>query len=214
MIAFDRQEALRYLGYHGAQPNAAVLERMAHCAQELQQFCAPKSVYQAFDLTLPAEDMLHLADITICSKNLSHTLKGCARVYLMAATLGIGADRLIARASAVRMSDAVIYQAVAAAMIEAYCDEVNDRLRQQAEAEGWYCRPRFSPGYGDFAIAHQQDFSRLLDTPRKIGLTVTETCLLAPVKSVTAVIGLSDSPQPCHRKGCEVCEKTDCAFRR
>ena len=132
----------------------------------------------------------------------------------MAATLGIGVDRLISRASAVRMSDAVIYQAVAAAMIEAYCDEVNDTLRQEAERVGLYCRPRFSPGYGDFQIEHQRDFSRLLDTPRKIGLTVTESCLLVPIKSVTAVIGLSNSRQPCHRKGCEECEKTDCAFRR
>ena len=132
----------------------------------------------------------------------------------MAATLGIGPDRLIARASAVRMSDAVIFQAAAAAMVETYCDEVNERIRQDAAQRGMYCRPRFSPGYGDFPIAHQRDFSRLLDTPRKIGLTVTESCLLAPIKSVTAVIGLSETPQPCHRKGCEECSKTDCAYRR
>ena len=157
---------------------------------------------------------MKLGGVLIRSKNLSRTLKGCTSVYLMAATLGIGVDRLIARASAVRMSDAVIYQAIAAAMIEAYCDEVNDTLRHEAERVGLYCRPRFSPGYGDFHIEHQRDFSRLLDTPKKIGLTVTESCLLVPIKSVTAVIGLSNKPQPCHRKGCEECSKTDCAFRR
>ncbi len=68
----------------------------------------------------------------------------------MAATLGIGADRLIARASAVRMSDAVIYQAAAAAMIETCCDEVNERMRHGGAGGALYCRPRFSPGYGDF----------------------------------------------------------------
>ena len=112
------------------------------------------------------------------------------------------------------MSDAVLYQAAAAAMIETYCDEVNNTIKAEASREGLFCRPRFSPGYGDFSIEHQRDFSRLLDTPRSIGLTVTESCLLAPVKSVTAVIGLTDSPQPCHRKGCEECDKIDCAFRR
>ena len=30
------------------------------------------------------------------------------------------------------MSDAVIYQAAGAAMIEAYCDEVNEELNQEA----------------------------------------------------------------------------------
>ena len=108
----------------------------------------------------------------------------------------------------------MLYQAAAAAMIETVCDGVNDAIRREAAGEGLYCRPRFSPGYGDFSIEHQRDFARLLDTPRQIGLTVTESCLLAPTKSVTAVIGLTNTPQPCHRSGCESCEKTDCAFRR
>lgn len=213
MIAFDRKEAIRYMGYRGAQPDEAVQAGLERCAAALQEAVQPRSVFRRFPLHW-SEDALYIADTVIHSKNLARNLKGCTSVYLMAATLGVGGDRLIARASAVRMSDAVILQAVAAAMIEAYCDEVNDEIRKAAEQDGLYCRPRFSPGYGDFSIGHQRDFSRLLDTPRKIGLTVTESCLLAPVKSVTAVIGLSETMQPCHRKGCEECGKTDCAFRR
>ena len=200
MIDFDRKEALRYLGYRDVQPDAAVEERIARCAADLQAAAQPKSVFASFPLSYPEEDALAFAGVVIHSRNLLRNLKGCRRVYLMAATLGIGPDRLIARASAVRMSDAVIYQAVAAAMIESYCDEVNESIRYEAGR--------------DFRIEHQHDLCRLLDTSRRIGLTVTESCLLAPVKSVTAVIGLSDTPQPCHRRGCEECKKTDCAFRR
>ena len=214
MIPFDRQEALRYLGYRGAQPDAAVSARLDACAAELQAAARPRSIFRRFALTHPSADTLRIAGVTICSRDLSRNLRGCTGVYLMAATLGIEADRLLARASAVRMSDAVLYQAAAAAMIETVCDGVNDAIRREAAGEGLYCRPRFSPGYGDFSIEHQRDFARLLDTPRQIGLTVTESCLLAPTKSVTAVIGLTDTPQPCHRSGCEACEKTDCAFRR
>lgn len=214
MIAFERSEVLRYLGYRGAQPDEMVEQNLDCCIAELQSAAAPKSVFQAFELSHLAEGTMKTGGVLIRSKNLARTLKGCTSVYLMAATLGVAVDRLITRASAVRMSDAVLYQAAAAAMIEAYCDEVNDTLREEAERVGLYCRPRFSPGYGDFRIEHQRDISRLLDTPRKIGLTVTESCLLVPIKSVTAVIGLSNSPQPCHRKGCEECSKQDCAFRR
>ncbi len=214
MIAFERSEVLRYLGYRGAQPDEMVEQNLDRCIAELQSAAAPKSVFQAFELSHLAEGTMKTGGVLIRSKNLARTLKGCTSVYLMAATLGLAVDRLITRASAVRMSDAVLYQAAAAAMIEAYCDEVNDTLREEAERVGLYCRPRFSPGYGDFRIEHQRDISRLLDTPRKIGLTVTESCLLVPIKSVTAVIGLSNSPQPCHRKGCEECSKQDCAFRR
>ena len=214
MIPFDRQEALRYLGYRGAQPDAAVSARLDACAAELQAAARPRSVFRRFTLTHSSADTLRIAGVSVCSRGLSRNLRGCTGVYLMAATLGIEADRLLARASAVRMSDAVLYQAAAAAMIETVCDGVNEAIRHEAAGEGLYCRPRFSPGYGDFSIEHQRDFARLLDTPRQIGLTVTESCLLAPTKSVTAVIGLTNTPQPCHRSGCETCEKTDCAFRR
>ena len=157
MISFDRREALRYMGYHGAEPDAAVAESLERCAAELQTAVQPKSISARFPLSFIGENTMQIGDLTVTSANLARNLRGCTEVYLMAATLGIGADRLIARASAVRMSDAVILQAVAAAMIETCCDEVNDALRHMAEQEGLYCRPRFSPGYGDFSIEHQRD---------------------------------------------------------
>jgi hypothetical protein len=61
----------------------------------------------------PHPQLLQIAGMTIRSTSLSVNLQGCDSVYLMAATLGIGPDRLIARASVNRMSRAVIYQAEA-----------------------------------------------------------------------------------------------------
>ena len=80
--------------------------------------------------------------------------------------------------------------------------------------DGYYIRPRFSPGYGDFDIAHQDMILRMLDTAKKIGLTLTGGNMLTPSKSVTAVIGLSETETSCHIKGCEACQKKDCAYRR
>ena len=130
MISFDRREALRYMGYHGTEPDAAVAESLERCAAELQAAVQPKSISARFALSFTGENTMQIGDLTVTSANLARNLRGCTEVYLMAATLGIGADRLIARASAVRMSDAVILQAVAAAMIETCCDEVNDALRR------------------------------------------------------------------------------------
>ena len=159
-------------------------------------------------------DILQIEDMVIQSRNLYRNLKGCEKVVLFAATLGLEADRLIARKTAVRMSEAVIYQAAAAAIIETYCDEINEEIRLHYEKEGFFLRPRFSPGYGDVALSHQKDFCRLLIVSKKIGLTVTEGDLMVPIKSVTAVIGLSKQNSDCHKKGCEECDKKNCEFRR
>lgn len=117
MIELDRSEAIRYMGYHGTQPDEAVQASLTRCGEALQQAAEPKSIYRVFPLQHIDAQTLEIADVQIHSKNLARNLQGCSEVCLMAATLGIGPDRLIARASAVRMSDAVIYQAAAAAMV-------------------------------------------------------------------------------------------------
>ena len=79
--------------------------------------------------------------------------------------------------------------------------------------EGYYLRPRFSPGYGDFSIEHQYYITRMIDSAKTIGLTITDSLMMTPTKSVTAVIGLSTSEENCHRQGCEACSKKDCIYR-
>ena len=54
---------------------------------------------------------------------------------------------------------------------------------------GLAVRPRFSPGYGDLPLALQREVFAALDCPRRIGLTLSDSLLMSPTKSVTALIG-------------------------
>ena len=47
----------------------------------------------------------------------------------------------------------------------------------------------------------------MLDCAKKIGLTMTESSMLTPTKSVTAVIGLGREEVHCHEEGCESCSQ-------
>ena len=85
-------------------------------------------------------------------------------------------------------------------------------LQGQALECGKRCRPRFSPGYGDFPLECQPGLFRLLGVQRNIGVTLTDSLLMLPTKSVTAVIGLCDGETPCPT-GCAACDRADCAFR-
>ena len=74
---------------------------------------------------------------------------------------------------------------------------------------------RFSPGYGDLPLDLQPALCAALDAQRRLGLTVTDSLLLNPVKSVTAVIGLSPTPQPARIRGCGYCNfRENCQFRK
>ena len=209
------REIYRYLGYrNGARPEGEALRMIERAEAGVREAAEPRCVCRRLGLSFPAENTLDIGGILIKSAALRRNLDGCAGVYLFAATLGAGVDRLISGLTALgRVSEAAAAQAAAAALIEDCCDEENERLRAGAAERGLKLRPRFSPGYGDFSIAHQRDITRELDTARRLGLTVTESLMLAPMKSVTAVIGLSETGG-CTGGGCEACAKTDCNFRR
>lgn len=217
MIPIRQDQVWRYLGYKGGtRPDAQVQEKIAACEEKLREAADPRHLLMRLPVRQGENHFpcLLIADMQIASKDLRKNLQGCGEVYLLAATLGPGPDLLIRRASAQRMSDAVIYQALCAEMIESCCDQICARLRRQAAEEGLYLKPRFSPGYGDLPLDLQKDLLRILDAPKKIGLTLTDSLLMMPSKSVTALIGLTKEMQPDHEKDCAVCPKTDCAFRR
>jgi cobalamin-dependent methionine synthase I len=148
------------------------------------------------------------------SRNLSKNLQDCEEIIVFAATLGTGADHLIQKYNRLQMSRAVILQAAAATMIEEYCDQVCRELKAEYEKKGWYLRPRFSPGYGDFPLECQSALLNGLEAGKRIGIKLTDSLLMMPSKSVSAVMGVSRKPYRCEVKGCESCTKTDCAYRR
>ena len=148
------------------------------------------------------------------SANLKKNLSGCDSVLVMAVTVGAEVDRLLARYGKLSVAKAVVMQAAAAAMVEAYCNELNAGWKKEYLEKGLYLRPRFSPGYGDFPLSVQKQILDGLEAGKRIGITLTEGFLMLPSKSVTAVIGVSRTPAACVIEGCEACGKKDCAFRR
>lgn len=208
------REAVRYLGYGKHAVDDQTLGLIADSFGSLRTLSSRKSVYRIFDLEQEDGETVRFGRLTVKSKSLGKNLRGCDKIVLFGATLGIGVDQLLSRTSKTDMAKTVVLQACAAALLEEYCDECQDRIRQEMESEGRYLRPRFSPGYGDFPIECQRDLVRMLDCAKSIGLTLTESCMMAPSKSVTAVIGAGRAAVRCHRQGCESCEKLDCIYRR
>lgn len=208
------KEAVRYLGYGRHAVDDQTLALVESSFEELDRVAKGRIVYRIFELEVSGDERIKIGELEVASKNLAKNLRGCSQAVLLGATLGIEVDMLMKRYSLTQMSRTVVLQACAAAMLEEYLDDWQKDFAQEMKVQGYYLRPRFSPGYGDFNILHQGDILRMLDSAKKIGLTMTDSSMLTPTKSVTAVIGLSEENVPCHNKGCEVCEKVDCIYRR
>lgn len=207
------KETLRYLGYHGQEADSQVLALVEQCWKEMEGAASPKSIYREYPLEFFEEDGIDVYGFKTHSKALKKNLDGCMGVVMFAATLGAGVDMLLKRYGKLQMSKAVVIQAAAAAMLEDYCDEVNEEIRKEYEKRMRFLRPRFSPGYGDFSLDCQPDLIRCLEAGKRIGITLTDSLLMMPSKSVTALMGISEKPDRCRIQGCRDCGKKDCEYR-
>lgn len=218
----DKKEALRYLGYQGNEPDAQTWKLLEEAAEELERASLPKSIYREYDCKVSeTENTVTIGELVISSKNLARNLRGCERVIILAATIGRGADMMIKKYSVTNLAKATVVQAAGASCIENYVDEVEEGIRKEALTRGLYLRPRFSPGYGDFALEHQKDIFAMLECSKRIGITLTEGNLMMPSKSVTALIGLTREQSSIaaaqaameQSEKCRQCENTECEFR-
>lgn len=134
---------------------------------------------------------------SVCSEQLAKNLHGCSKVLLLAATAGVGIDRLIGKYGRIAPSKALMFQAIGAELVEAVCDAFS----KDYEAEhNCILRPRFSPGYGDLPLESQKDIFVVLECAKRIGLTLNDSLLMSPSKSVTAFAGITWNEPECTAK--------------
>jgi hypothetical protein len=188
-MTLDTREICRYLSLGRREPDEALLARIEALRPEAMEAIRPRSVWTRFD-DWAANHTLFAAGLRLAeSKTLSLHLKDCHAVYLICGTLGPRFDALARRSAVSSSADALILQAIGAAGIEELMDGAGEAIRAELR-EGETLVPRYSPGFGDFPLAAQRPLLGLLDTPRAIGVSLTDSLLMVPSKSVSAVIGV------------------------
>ena len=202
-MKLSSSEVARYLGYGGAPLSEELLSLAETCECDLLSGTKPRRLGRR----------MRRADLPFESSDLETHLKDCEEVFLTAVTLGGEADRLLRLWSAQNMAKATIGQALAAVYMDDCCDAYLLDLESHLQ-EGEYLLPAYSPGYGDFSLSYQETLLRLLDAPRRIGLTLTAGGMLVPEKSVTAVVGITKTPTRRCAVHCHSCTMPTCPFRK
>lgn len=212
-MELDTKEALRYLGVSG-QPEPELLAQVEMVAAELSDTLEPKYLYRVFPLERRGADIaLAGAGVILTGSLAGKLLADCGQAALLGCTLGWEFDRLLEETQRRDMARAVILDACGGALVEAGCDRATEELR--GRLTGRYLTDRFSPGYGDLPLALQRPICAALEAEKRLGLHVSESLMLSPVKSVTAVIGIADVPQMARIRGCEFCDMREtCTLRK
>ena len=190
-LSGNKKEALRYLGYRGQSLSDETEEQLSLAMKEGLRLAMPNGVYQIYDLKKTDSGiLLDGTDMFLEGKNISSYLDGAKKCAVMAVTVGAAIDMAVLKyEKSGEITRALMLDCVATALVEEAADILNDEIKKVANENGFNCKTRFSPGYGDFPLETQKKIIPLLDCERRMGVFLNDQCLMTPRKSVTAVIG-------------------------
>ncbi len=174
----------------GARCEGAELESLAsECLAEAERVLSYKLCYCELPIKI-YNGVVDFGFASVRSTGLAKHLSGCHSVILFAATVGIGIDRLIARSALTSQVRELAFSAIGTERIEALCDAFCFEKKTELESSGLGLKARFSPGYSDLPISFQRDIFAALGCSKGIGLSLNESLLMTPSKSVTAIVGV------------------------
>lgn len=154
--------------------------------------CEPKGSWILLNITGRDESSVHFdGGFTIQSESIVKLLARSESAVFMGVTVGKGIVDLAQEAvQAGDGSSAIIFDAVGSETAEAAIEWLNRFLGSELRRRGRVLTPmRFSAGYGDFLLENQRLFYELLDLQR-FGVSLTESCIFTPEKTVTAIAGV------------------------
>ena len=177
---------LRYLRITG-KADERTLTLIQKCKEQAQKELSPVRLYQVYDIR-PTPGGVLIADREFEGEKIRKKLDGCGKCALLAVTLGAKSDLLLRRYSVSQPAKAVVMQAVLADYVEDFCDLTETEIARQYPE--YQLQRRFSPGYPGFPLSYQKQIFSMMELSKRIGISLTDSDLMIPTKSVTAFAGL------------------------
>ncbi|HOZ45852.1 MAG TPA: vitamin B12 dependent-methionine synthase activation domain-containing protein [Candidatus Hydrogenedentes bacterium] len=200
----NREALLRTLHIEGDSP---FVDDLADLACQAAEVARPKGVYRLSTVELQDENSVRIDGVAFTSRVLRVNLGSVHRVFPFLATCGAELEawsRSLVDPMQAFWADAIKEQALRVAV-----RFLGDHL---ARAYGVSKRASMNPGsLADWPITQQRPlFSLFEGADRAIGITLTESYLMFPVKSVSGVWFETEDGYV----NCQLCPRIDCPGRR
>ena len=191
------------MGYHEQQPDDATQGETDRIVGEVRRWLCPQFCYQVV-AEQPDFDM---------GKIILRQLRGSEAYALFICTSGVEYEayqqRLMKEGDMVRV---FIADALGSVIAEKTADRMEQHLQESIDKLGWRHTNRFSPGYCGWHVSQQQRLFPLFHGVT-CGVTLNDSSLMLPIKSVSGIIGLG--PDVRHMDySCGLCDFQQCYKRK
>lgn len=211
-ISFDMNEI--YLGMSMGRrdyiPDSDMQARIEKIITDISQVCRPRYGYKIFPCQGIEKRSILLGDGRLATGGVITPYMSDAESFVIfVATAGVEYNHLL---HTIRDSgdivDEFIADAIGSEIAEAAGRALSEELSQCAEADGEYISNSYSPGYCGWHVSDQRSLFALLPE-HPCGITLSESSLMNPIKSISGVIAKGPKVQKMPY-GCEICEKKSC----
>ncbi|MDP4292535.1 MAG: vitamin B12 dependent-methionine synthase activation domain-containing protein, partial [Bacteroidota bacterium] len=104
-----------------------------------------------------------------------------------------------------------LIESLANVVVETAMDRIQNQLRETYQTQNLMVSNRFSPGYCSWNVAEQHKLFELL--PKNFcGVTLTESALMLPIKSISGFIGVGKNIS-FNRYKCRFCTLKQCIYK-
>lgn len=182
-VPFCKNEEAQRLGTDRGFSN----ELIEKCRSDLMNYLSYKCAYVRIPVDMSRENVCVFDFAEMKSRNLYNNLRGCREAFVLAVTCGSAVDRYLARLRITSQAEYFITDALASTAADSFCGRACDIMRG-----GLSCKPRFSPGYGDLSLSVQPALLERLSARDTLGITLGDSLLMSPMKSITAIMGIKD----------------------
>jgi hypothetical protein len=138
-------------------------------------------------------------------------LKKSRQIAAFVCTAGVGIEQWSKRMmSGNEPLKGFIADIMGGVVVELAIDKIQQSLSDDMKKNGLHITNRYSPGYCGWPTIEQHRLFAML--PTTLGIRLTESALMQPVKSVSGIIGIGAEVR-FNPYTCRICDATQCVYR-
>lgn len=173
--------------------NPRILQHTKEMIEEARSLLAPALVYELYPVREVGDDRLVLANrCALHSGAMSCLLASTQELVVLAFTIGPDLERKVS--SYLAQGDSIrgfVLDGVGTAAVEELAQQVHHLIEEIAARRGTKASLSLYPGVGDWDVTEQKVLFDLV-MAEEIGVQLTNSCSMVPLKSESVIIGLGD----------------------
>ncbi|MDL1963256.1 MAG: hypothetical protein LWW98_02775 [Deltaproteobacteria bacterium] len=219
-IDVDNEKLLRFFGASGNKNvSPAVQQKIDRSSDRLEELITPQINFNVKPLASVKKGGVLLQNQTwLKSPKLSRTLRPAKEVCFFIATIGHDLERKVSECMEKNQyADAYVLDTMGSLVVEDVTNQFHLRMERHYQARNQAVTLRFSPGYCDWSLREQSTVFNQFEDSKSLGVTLSNSCLMTPRKSVSGVFGIvpkNGNQTIADYNPCTNCSKTDCIARR